>query len=78
MLHDTPENDLCISNAKFNIHKPIKFYITYSARKETIGHLTMDVNVTFKEIIWVKKRSSNILKMLVTIDNTAVFIWSTL
>ena len=51
MLHDTPENDLCISNAKFNIHKPIKFYIIYSARKETIGHLTMDVNVTFKEII---------------------------
>ena len=48
---DTPKNDnVCISNALFNIYKPIELYINNSVQKETISHLTMDINLTFYAI----------------------------
>ena len=78
-VHNTlQKNNLCISDALLNINKPINFYITYSVRKDTIGHLTIDINLTFYRIIWVNKRFKNILKILAVIDNAAGFIWSTL
>ena len=78
LLNDTnpypPKNNVCISNALFSIYKPIKFYINNTVRKETINHLTMDINLTFYGIIYVSKRFKNIVKMLVTIGNGRVFI----
>ena len=52
--------------------KPIKLYINNNVRKETISHLTMDINLTFYAIVYVSKRFKNIVKMLVTIGNGTV------
>ena len=78
MHNSQKKRTLCISDILFNTYQLIKLNITYSVRKETIRHLTMDINLTFHMIICVKKRFRNILKMLVTIANAIVFIWSTL
>ena len=74
----TQKNNVCISNALFNNYKPIKFYINYSVRKETISHLTMDINLTFYAIIYINKCFKNILKVLVITGNGTVFIWPTI
>ena len=58
-----------MSDALFNIYKPMKFRITYRVRKETISHLIMDINLSFYAIICLNKRFKSILKMLVTIGN---------
>ena len=65
-IHNTQKNNVYISDALFNIFKPIKFYITFSVRKETISHLTMDIDVTFYAIICVNEHLKNMHKMLVT------------
>ena len=65
----TKKNNVCISNALFNIYKPVKLYINNSVRKETISHLTMDLNLNFYAIAYVSTRFKNIDKMLVTIGN---------
>ena len=65
----TPKKTVYISNALCNIYKPMKLYIS---------HLAMNINLFFYAIVYVSKRFKNIVKMLLTIGNGTVFIWSTL
>ena len=73
-----PKNNVCISNALFNIYKPIKLYINNSVGKEIISHLAMNTNLTFYATVYFSKRFKNMVKMLVTIGIGTVFIWPTL
>ena len=40
----TQKHNVWILNVLFDNYKPIKFYINYSVRKETISQLTMGIN----------------------------------